>query len=319
MSCTYRLFTAVLLVGALTAAVPAQSSAFRRGDANLDGSFDISDGIFTVRMIFLGDPSPGCDDTADVDDDGALRVTDAIYSIRFLFRDGFPPPPPFGVCGVDPTPDSISCESNPNCLPELPCLDQQALDEILAGIPNLAFSFCIPAGLLDFPTETFDISVCPADGAQLCGATEQPGCPIEITGVKGIVNASERKIALRFEGRVDDLPIVVTEKLFNTSATCLNDFHGQTSADPFSFELVVPLEVEERAGGELDIVGIGEGGVENVNLKLTASGGLLCRLFQAGQGAFISLLLAPLDEAAKALTASLSEQLVGLRLCVKGG
>jgi len=296
----------------------SQSAAFRRGDSNLDGAFDISDGIFTVRMLFLGDPPPGCNDSADADDDGALAVTDAIYSMRFLFRDGSPPPVPFDACGLDPTEDPVTCDQNPHCAVELPCLDQQAIDAILAEAPELAFSFCIPAGLLEFPSDSFDISVCPAEGAKPCGPTEEPGCPVEITSVKGTLDTAGRRIAFRFEGKVDDLPIVVTEKIFNTSATCLNDFHGRDPGQPFSFELVVPLLVEEKPGGELDITGLGEGSVENVDLALTATGGLLCRLFQAGQGAFIELLLAPLDEAAKALTDSLSGQLVGLRLCVTG-
>jgi hypothetical protein len=101
-----RAFAALLVLGLLVTAPGSgvtQDAAFLRGDSNLDGNFDVSDAIFTFRMIFLGDPSPGCDDAADVDDDGFLNITDGIYGMRFLFLDSPPPPAPFGTCGTDST------------------------------------------------------------------------------------------------------------------------------------------------------------------------------------------------------------------------
>lgn len=292
----------------------AQDAQFRRGDSNLDGTLDISDGIFTLRYIFLGEPSAGCDDASDVDDDGSLGITDCVFGMRFLFLDGAPPPPPFEGCGLDPTEDPIRCEVNERCLPAAACLSQALIDQALAGLPAIAFELCIPAGVLELPADPFQVSVCPAEGAGPCGATAQPGCAIQITSIKGTYTSGNPSVVLRFEGKVDDLPIAVTETLFNTTTTCLTDFHGADPSLPFSFDLTVPLVVEDRPGGRREISGIGEASVENVSLQLTASGGLVCRLFQAGQGAFIDLLIAPLDQAAAALTAGLTDQLVGLCL-----
>ena len=67
---------------------------FKRGDANADGAFDLSDAIFTLSSLFLGGPVPPCKDSADSNDDGALDISDASYRLNFLFlggRDGSDP------------------------------------------------------------------------------------------------------------------------------------------------------------------------------------------------------------------------------------
>lgn len=318
-----KLTSALAAAGSLAALAvgspPAcpQAAPFLRGDSNLDGGFDISDGIFTLRVMFLGEPPPGCDDAADSDDDGLLSVTDAIYGMRFLFLDGSPPPAPFGQCGADPTDDPLACARHPSCEPQVPCIDQGAIDELLGQ--SLAFTFCLPAGTATIPGDSFSVAICPAEDAKPCGEAEQPGCPVEITSVKGSLDVAGRRLVLRFEGRVTDLPIIVTESFLNTSTTCLTDFHGQAADAPFSFELVIPLAVEEAPPGTFVVTGAGEGTVENVDLALTATGGIVCRLFQAGQGAFIALLLAPLEELAKAVSAQIGQALVGQSLCVAAG
>ena len=49
---------------------------FVRGDANGDGSIDITDAIFTLGFLFLGGGAPPCEDAADADDRGTLEITD---------------------------------------------------------------------------------------------------------------------------------------------------------------------------------------------------------------------------------------------------
>ena len=304
------------LAASVTAgALHAQGAPFLRGDSNLDGSFDVSDAVFTMRMVFLGEPPAGCDDAADVDDDGRLNVTDAIFGMRFLFLDGLPPPAPFDRCGADLTADGLACEQHPSCAADVPCIDQQAIDELLGNA--LAFTFCVPAGVVSIPGDTFSVEVCPAEGASPCGELQQPGCPVELTSVTGALRTAEAQVVLRFEGRVVDLPIAVTESLFNSTTTCLTDFHGAAPEDPFSFEMVLPLVVEQGADGKRRITGVGESALGETVMQLTATGGLVCRLFQAGQAAFIQLLLAPLDAAAKSISQQLAEGLVGLELCVQ--
>jgi hypothetical protein len=83
---------------------------FRRGDANADGSLDLTDPIFLLTHLFLGGKIPDCRDAADANDDGKIDITDAVYSLNFQFLGGEAPQIPFLSCGLDPTPDGLSCD-----------------------------------------------------------------------------------------------------------------------------------------------------------------------------------------------------------------
>lgn len=300
---------------ACLAGTPLSAQArFWRGDANNDDRFDISDAVFTARLIFLGEPSAGCDDAADMDDDGVLNITDAVYCVRHLFQDGSAPLEPFPECGEDPTVDDISCDLCPACADEGgECLDEELLNGLLPE--GLAFSFCIPAGLLSVPLDAFAVDVCPEDIAAPCGLTQTPGCGVEITSVSATIDAAGRRIALRFEGSVDDMGIRITETVFNTTTTCLIDVVGEAEGAPFSFELAVPLETVAVGPDVEEISGVGDVTVENQDVRLVASGGLVCVLFQAGQDAFTDLILAQFQTATQSLLGGIAEQIVGLRLC----
>lgn len=87
-----------------------ESTVFHRGDSNGDGRLDISDALFTLRHIFLGETEPDCREAADTDDDGRLNLTDPILILRFLFHGGpppAPPGPPGEPCGPDPGSGSV--------------------------------------------------------------------------------------------------------------------------------------------------------------------------------------------------------------------
>jgi len=88
---------------------------FRRGDANLDASTDISDGIFVLFYLFAGGLAPACLDAADGDDSGALDLTDVIATLEYLFLERSPPAGSFGACDLDLTPDALTCLSFPSC------------------------------------------------------------------------------------------------------------------------------------------------------------------------------------------------------------
>ena len=98
--------------GALSA---QETQPFQRGDANGDGAFDISDGINILNFLFIGIGSVDCRDAADVNDTGGLDLSDGVYVFNGLFTSGPLPPAPFGECGLDPTPDTLGCESYPLC------------------------------------------------------------------------------------------------------------------------------------------------------------------------------------------------------------
>ncbi|MBI4600886.1 MAG: hypothetical protein HY721_02900 [Planctomycetes bacterium] len=92
-----------------------QAASFQRGDANADGTRNLTDAVFTLLALFQGGPQPGCLDAADSNDDGALNLTDAVYTLTFLFRGGPAPPEPFAECGRDGTEDGLNCSHFPPC------------------------------------------------------------------------------------------------------------------------------------------------------------------------------------------------------------
>jgi hypothetical protein len=88
-------------------AIPVEPR-FRRGDTDGDGAILITDVIWILRAIFLGDAPLGCEDAADFDDSGALDISDAIASLSYQFLGGAAPSAPgLGACGPDPTEDAL--------------------------------------------------------------------------------------------------------------------------------------------------------------------------------------------------------------------
>lgn len=98
----------------------AEATLFSRADVNQDGAVDISDPVWILQYLFLGDrPAPDCMDSADADDSGAVDISDGIAILSFLFTGGNPPVDPYPGCGEDPTEDGLSCGSfsNGRCPP----------------------------------------------------------------------------------------------------------------------------------------------------------------------------------------------------------
>ncbi|MGQ9590003.1 MAG: malectin domain-containing carbohydrate-binding protein [Planctomycetota bacterium] len=88
---------------------------FHRGDANGDGSINITDGIFVLNYLFLGGPAPACLEAANPNDDASINITDGIYILNYLFLGGpapTAPGPPESPCGPDPagSPTDLGCE-----------------------------------------------------------------------------------------------------------------------------------------------------------------------------------------------------------------
>ncbi|MEM7263631.1 MAG: DUF1800 family protein, partial [Planctomycetota bacterium] len=105
------------IIGALVlpCTLPAQELQFRRGDVNGDSAFDLSDGIMSLLYLFVGD-DVGCLKAADSNDNGTIDLTDAIYVFNHLFLGGPQPAAPGpNECGLDPTPDTLTCETSDSC------------------------------------------------------------------------------------------------------------------------------------------------------------------------------------------------------------
>ena len=88
-----------------------QVPEFVRGDTNLDGNVDLSDGVKTLEFLFLGGAPVACLDAADANDSGDVNIADASGVFNFLFLGAAPPPEPGpATCGADPTGDTLSCD-----------------------------------------------------------------------------------------------------------------------------------------------------------------------------------------------------------------
>ncbi len=91
--------------------------AFRRGDANGDGTVDLSDAVATFGYLFLGGQAPACTDAEDADDSGVLDVSDGIFTLGYLFGGTSAPPLPGPTaCGPDVEADDLGPCLYPACL-----------------------------------------------------------------------------------------------------------------------------------------------------------------------------------------------------------
>ncbi|MEM7233624.1 MAG: alkaline phosphatase family protein [Planctomycetota bacterium] len=101
---------------AVTGILEGGGRSFVRGDANADGEVNLSDSVMILQYLFVGGLRIRCPDAADTTDAGVLTITSGIYLLRYLFLGGPAPTDPFGVCGSDPTEDSLSCGGFPPCI-----------------------------------------------------------------------------------------------------------------------------------------------------------------------------------------------------------
>ncbi|MBI4600918.1 MAG: PKD domain-containing protein [Planctomycetes bacterium] len=98
---------------------PRVGGGFHRGDADDNGSLQLTDAIQVLGFLFLGRPAPACLDAGDADDNGSLQITDAVRILSFLFLGGVAPAspgPPPEDCGPDPTgDDGLGCDAYLSC------------------------------------------------------------------------------------------------------------------------------------------------------------------------------------------------------------
>ena len=88
--------------------VEAPETLFVRGEANGDGTTDITDAVKVLSYLFASGELT-CIASADSNDDGSVDITDGIYLLSWLFSGGNAPPPPAAECGGDPTADGLGC------------------------------------------------------------------------------------------------------------------------------------------------------------------------------------------------------------------
>ncbi len=90
---------------------------FVRGDANSDGSINLTDGVVPLLYLFSGGAEPACLDATDTNDTGTVEITDAIIIFSWLFSGGAAPAEPSPLspgysadeCGEDLSEDGLGC------------------------------------------------------------------------------------------------------------------------------------------------------------------------------------------------------------------
>ncbi|MBD3219158.1 MAG: VWA domain-containing protein, partial [candidate division Zixibacteria bacterium] len=65
------------------------------GDANYDGSVNVSDAVYIVNYVFIGGDEPVDHFASDSNCDGTVNISDAVYIINFIFISG---PAPCANC-----------------------------------------------------------------------------------------------------------------------------------------------------------------------------------------------------------------------------
>jgi len=108
--------------GADPQAVPP-GTKFHRGDADSNGSLQLTDAVRILNFLFLGTGHIDCMDAADADNNGTVQLTDAVRILNVLFLgtgtipDPGPPGETFGnkPCGPDPDDKHIGCAAYDKC------------------------------------------------------------------------------------------------------------------------------------------------------------------------------------------------------------
>jgi len=95
----------------VTFSVYNEAALFVRGDANADGSVNVTDAVHFLSHLYP--PDFVCEDAADFNDDGQLNTSDAAYFLQHFTPPSFPEPN--DTCGFDPTEDQLTCNSFPPC------------------------------------------------------------------------------------------------------------------------------------------------------------------------------------------------------------
>jgi hypothetical protein len=298
---------AMFLVAALSWPLAGQDSEFIRADSNLSGTVDISDAVFTLGVLFLGQGLAGCDDAMDANDDGGADISDASYTLNYLFTGGAAPPAPFPDCGPDLTADDLGCDLHPECGAAPECFDQQDLDQAIEE--NVPSEVCIPPDaaqiVFEILLQEVTVTVCPADLAGTCGDGE--GCPVAFDVVEGTLDVAAELVTVHVEGEIVGLPILLEGPAGNQ--VCTNDI-------TFSGDVLVPFITERRDEGLVlvELLQPTLAGDPEITLEARENN-LICNTLESMQDQFMEDLVAQLEASAGELLVDLNAELAGSILC----
>ncbi len=106
-----RSFCLAVIISLILCVVARGDEPFLRGDTNADGTISVTDVQMFSCYLFCDFFPIACGDAADADDDGNIDISDAIAILIQVFRPESTIAPPFPQVGLDPTEDSLACNS----------------------------------------------------------------------------------------------------------------------------------------------------------------------------------------------------------------
>ena len=296
-----RISSRLLVVVLLAVSTWVAAAEFRRGDVNGDGTFDLSDPVAELGVLFLGLARPECSDVLDVNDDGLANISDAVYALSFLFLGGPEPPPPFPDCGTDTTEDSSDCASFPSCSEEERCFDQSDLDTLLEEIEQAPQ--CIVESFGEHPL--LSVLVCPQDRSP--GCAESAGCPLEFTDLNGRLHLGRELLRIEYAFSIPDMPLDLVGGLFPEGVEC------DTSVE-MSLLIDIPLELDVVEGG-FEVFDFGDASVRRQSCAFMSSGDEVCLLLNTEADLFCDTFEETVAGNTARLLDELGIDLRGLYLC----
>jgi len=88
---------------------------FIRGEADGVEGIGIADAMLLIARVFGEVAIPDCPEAADANADGLLDISDGLYLLYYLFMGQSEPASPFPECGIIPIDAGFNCEMHPSC------------------------------------------------------------------------------------------------------------------------------------------------------------------------------------------------------------
>jgi hypothetical protein len=121
---------------------------FLRGDINADGNVSLSDGVMSLRLLFVSATVPDCKDAHDIDDSGTSDISDFLHLASQMLSLNLGLASPFPEVGPDPTPDG----AQPNGLEFLSCNEYNpVMPEQTTNIVEIGTAEGAPGQLVEIP------------------------------------------------------------------------------------------------------------------------------------------------------------------------
>ena len=133
------------------------------GDANGDGTVNVSDAVYIINYVFVGGDAPDPLCSGDANGDETVNVSDAVYIINYVFVGGDPP-----VADCCPFPSSGSVTSFFGCKtfekdadPQYDCIEwiHDGVSTLSRKHVNGGFNCCPAACIADITIDASTISI----------------------------------------------------------------------------------------------------------------------------------------------------------------